>query len=263
MALIPLPDSIYNAALTSGRFLSKDREVIAAQLAEMPLEDITGIKGLGTKKIVVYARWAGREAELLKLDSIQFPRGVDADEGRKEIFLQRLKSEFEATTFNDEMNLEYLAELYVQRWNLSKMNMASPDSEGSRVAKQVSDSILALEKHLQIDPQTRAAAAAAADPAAIIGDWTEQAAIYLADEGVIHDTENGPAGYTVWHFKAQRYMPRCKECGSQHFVFTSPWDEQEYPFEAARADQIKRYVAGRDFKPDGAPALSIFEDEPR
>lgn len=40
--------------------------------------------------------------------------------------------------------------------------------------------------------QTRAAQAAAADPAAIIGDWVEQSAIYMADEAVIHNTDNGP-----------------------------------------------------------------------
>jgi hypothetical protein len=261
MALTQLPDTIYRAALTSGRFLSKDREVIAAQLAEMPLEDIVALKGLGSKKIVTYARWASREAELLQLDNVQFPRGVDADEGRKEIFLERLKREFDAQTFNDEINLEYLAELYVQRWNLSRTNMASPDSEGSRVAKQVSDSILALERHLQIDPQTRAEQAAAADPAAIIGDWVDQSALYLADEGVIHDTEHGPAGYTIWHFKTAEYMPKCADCGGQHFVFRSPWDEQDYPFVVAREDQVNRYVKGRDFKPEGAPNLSIFEEK--
>ena len=228
----------------------------------MPLRDVAGIKGLGNKRVVTYAKWAKRDAELLEFDDIEFPSAVNPDEGRKTIYLDRLRNEFEATTFNDEINLERLAELYVQRWNLSRQVMSTLDSDGARALQQLDASILALEKHLQIDAQTRAEQAAAADPAAIIGDWVDQSALYMADEAVIHSTEHGPAGYTIWHFKTPEYMPRCVSCGGQHFVFRSPWDELDYQFEVASEAQMKRYVRGRDFKPEGAPALSIFEDKP-
>lgn len=259
---MPLSDGTYKIALQSGHFLTKDRIAIEQQLAEMSIEEVMTVKGFAVKRVMRYAKEVGRQADLLAINELKFPVGMDPDEVRKEIYLEKLKEQFEAETFNDQMNLLRLAELYVQRYNLSKSVMVSLDSDGTRAAQQLDSMILALEKHLQIDPQTRAAAAAAADPAAIIGDWTEQAAIYLADEGVIHDTGNGPAGYTVWHFKTPEYMPRCIACGGQHFTFRSPWDEKEYPFEVARADQIKRYVRGRDFKPDNAPALSIFEEKP-
>lgn len=257
-----LPDIIYKACLTSGRFRTKDREVIASELGKMPLSEVAQIKGIGNKRVVTYAKWAGRDAELLSLDSVEFPHSIDPDEGRKAIFLDRLKQEFEATTFNDEINLEYLAELYVQRWNLSKAVMSSTDSDATRAAQQINANILALEKHLQIDPQTRAEQAAAADPAAIIGDWVDQSALYMADEAVIHSTEHGPAGYTIWHFKTPEYMPRCASCGHRHFVFRSPWDELDHSFEVATEAQLKRYVRGRDFTPEGAPNLSIFEEKP-
>lgn len=262
MSLTPLPDTIYKAALTSGRFRSKDREVIAKELGDMPLAEVAQIKGIGSKKVVVYAQWAEREGELLNLPGIEFPHSVTPDEGRKGIFLDRLKKEFEAETFNDEINLERLAELYVQRWNLSKSAMSTLDSDATRASQQLDNMILALERHLQIDPQTRAEKAAAADPAAIIGDWVDQSALYMADEGVIHNTDHGPAGYTVWHFKTPEYMPRCASCGHQHFVFRSPWDELDHSFEVATEAQLKRYVRGRDFTPEGAPNLSIFEEKP-
>jgi len=259
---MPIKDGTYKIALTSGHFRTKDRAVIDKQLSEMTIEEIMGIKGFAGKRIVIYAKEAGREADLLAVSDLKFPMGMDPDETRKEIYLAKLKEQFEASTFNDEMNLLRLAELYVQRWNLSKSTMSTLDSDGTRAAQQLDSSILALEKHLQIDPQTRAAQAAAADPAAIIGEWVDQSALYMADEAVIHSTEHGPAGYTIWHFKTFEYMPRCASCGHQHFVFRSPWDETDYPFEVATEAQIKRYVKGRDFKPEGAPALSIFEDRP-
>jgi len=261
---MPLSPGTHNVALQSGRFLTKDATAIEAQMAEMSIEEVMGIKGFGgIKRMIRYCKETGREGELAMMENLKFPVGMDPDEVRREIYLAKLKEQFEAGTFNDEMNLLRLAELYVQRWNLSRSVMNTLDTDGTRASQQLDNMILGLEKHLQIDPQTRAEQAAAADPAAIIGDWVEQSALYLADEGVIHDTEHGPAGYTVWHFKTPRYMPRCSQCGGQHFVFVSPWDEKDYQFEVARADQIKRYVTGRDFKPEGAPALSIFEDEPR
>jgi len=261
---MPIQDGTYKIALRSGYFLTKDLTVIDKQLSEMPLDEImANVKGFGSgKRIMIYAKETGREAELLSLPDLKFPIGMDPDETRKDIYLAKLKEQFEASTFNDEMNLLRLSELYVQRYNLSKTVMTTLDSDGTRASQQLDNMILALEKHLQIDPQTRAAQAAAADPAAIIGEWVDQSALYLADEGSIHDTGHGPAGYTVWHFKSPEYMPRCASCGGQHFVFRSAWDEQDYPFQVAREDQIKRYVKGRDFKPEGAPALSIFEDKP-
>lgn len=257
-----ISDLTYKAAQVSGKFGTKDRAVIEKALSDMSIEDILELKGFGERNIIRYAKEAGREAELLRIDGLKLPGNINQDMVRRDMYRAKLAQEFETQTFNDELNLDRLAELYTQRYNLSRTTMADLDTDGTRAAKQLDDMIIALEKHLQIDPQTRAAAAAAADPAAIIGDWVEQSALYLADEGVIHDTDNGPAGYTFWHFKTPEYMPRCAACGGQHFVFRSPWDEKDHEFTVARPDQIKRYVKGRDFKPLNAPSLSIFEEKP-
>jgi hypothetical protein len=257
-----LSDAVYKAALRSGRFTTKDMGIIEAQLGEMDMEDILSLNGFREAMLVRYARDVGREAELSRIENIKLPNGINQDMLRRDGFLRELQADFLATTANDRMNLERLAELLVQRWNLSRTVMGTLDSDQARAAQMIDASILQLEKHLQIDPQTRAAADALADPAAVIGDWVQQSTDYFAAEGVSHNTNHGPAGYTVWAFKTPEYMPRCAKCGCQEFEFTSAWDGEVFPFAVATPEQVKAYVKGRDFKPEGAPSISIFAERP-
>ena len=83
---------------------------------------------------------------------------------------------------------------------------------------------------------------------------------YLVDFGVVHNTEHGPMGYTVWNFPNLRYMPRCSGCGGQDFVVRSPWNEKDYPFTVASVEQMDKYVFALDFVPEGAPSdIGVFD----
>lgn len=257
-----LSSSVYQAAQRSGHFKTKDMGTIESLMAEMSLEEILELSSFREAMVIRYARDAGREVELARIEGMKLPQGINHDMLRRDAYLSELKADFVAATANDRMNLERLAELMVQRWNLSRTVMGTLDSDQARAASIIDASILQLEKHLQIDPQTRAAADALADPAAVIGDWVQQSTDYFAAEGVSHNTNHGPAGYTVWAFKTPEYMPYCKNCGGHDFEFVSPWDGEVFKFEVATPAQVKAYVKGRDFKPEGAPSISIFAEKP-
>lgn len=259
---MPLSVSVLQAAQRSGHFLTKDSGTIEQLLSEMSLEEILELGGFREAMLVRYAKDTGRESELARIEGLKLPQGINQDMMRRDAYLSELRKDFEATTANDRMNLERLAELMVQRYNLSRTVMGTLDSDQARAASIIDASILQLEKHLQIDPQTRAATDALADPAAVIGDWVQQSADYFATEGVQHNTNHGPAGYTVWVFKSQEYMPYCKNCGGHDFEFVSPWDGERFPFEVALPKQMAAYVKGRDFKPQGAPSISLFTERP-
>lgn len=150
---MPLSVSVLQAAQRSGHFLTKDSGTIEQLLSEMSLEEILELGGFREAMLVRYAKDTGRESELARIEGLKLPQGINQDMMRRDAYLSELRKDFEATTANDRMNLERLAELMVQRYNLSRTVMGTLDSDQARAASIIDASILQLEKHLQIDPR--------------------------------------------------------------------------------------------------------------
>jgi hypothetical protein len=246
-------------------FKELDDDEILAKLATMPLREIASIKGVGQAYCADYAIDTGRHEELLETGWRL--SGMDYSIIKQEYIEKQLLTSYEPETWNDRDNIKQLAALYVLREQLTNdlINMSSDDEIGgagpvSRQLSSINDSIVKMEEHLEIDPATRSARAQKATTSDTIQELVDTAADFMADNGVIHHTDHGSVGYTVWMIQALRYMPRCAKCGEQHFVFRSPWDENDYPFMVATEDQIANYVFASDFRPKGAPSgIGVFD----
>lgn len=261
-----LPLQMRTALNQDARFKGLPESEMVAKLSTLSLAQIGKIKGCGVKLIAEYAVNTGRATDLLET-GWNVP-GVDLKELERQYNEQKLLAAYAPDSWNDLKNIRQLAALYVMRDHLTldlikSIGNSEYEGDSSRDSRQlasINESIVKLETHLEIDPATRNAKSQQATASDIIQDLVDTSAEYLADFGVVHNTENGPAGYTVWNFPSPRYMPRCRACGSQDFVFKSPWNEKDYSFAVATADQMEKYVYAADFVPDGAPeGIGVFD----
>lgn len=242
-----------------------DENALLAFLADSRLEEIASIKGVGYKLVAGYALGNGRADEVFALleGDWNIP---DADRDALEVqyYHQRLNDEFASETFNDQRNISHLANLYALRRKLTVEVNEAPDSKRATVVRELSaieGSITAMERHLEIDPATRSQRSAKEETADLVSDLVDTAVQYLAEEGSVHITDHGAAGYTIWHFPSAMYMPRCVNCGCQEFVFRSPWEDKDFPFRVASKQQMDNYVAASSFVPEGAPNIELFNTE--
>ena len=252
--------------------------VLWAYVGSKTLLELSHLQGVGKKVLADYALVSGRMDELSVLSDPPRSRlrmigddGVDRlTESRHSLSevdynYKRLSEEFACETFNDEENLKHLAQLYVIRRELtqevSRSGVDDRRPQAIRELSQIETAITGLERHLEIDPATRGQKTAQEEASDLVSDLVDTATDYLVDEGVVHLTDHGAAGMTIWYFKADEYMPRCKECGSTEFVFSSPWDDREFPFVVATPQQIADYVAAASFMPSMAPHIDLFDEQ--
>ncbi len=249
-----IPQQMLTAILLEVKLPSKEPEAVEAWLAERSLKQIADIRGVGRKLVAEYAMESGRQFDLFETG--WKVAGIDREKLEVEYLYEKLLEAYETDTLNDRINLKRLAELYVDRRLLKESG--EPDY---RAASDLDGAIIALERHLEIDPKTRTAQEGQEDPSTIIQELVDKSATYMDEEGFILATPHGPVGYGVIQFKRSPFIPRCGECGSEHLVFTSPWDGQVYDAVLVSDEQRARYVAGRDFVPEGAPNMPLFEEE--
>lgn len=263
---INIPKQLKTALRKLPELSNADDARLLAFLSAKSLAEIAAIKGIGTKLVSYYALDNGRAEDLFEqLEAGWEVEGVDRRKIEIDYYYSRLKEQFEAETFNDEQNLKHLAQLYAIRRELTSdvRDSESAGNDRSRIVRELStieSSITTLEKHLEIDPSTRGERTAQEETSDLVSDLVATATDYLVDDGVVHVTNHGAAGITIWYFKAKEYMPRCSVCGNQEFVFTSPWDEKEFPFMVATERQVEDYVAASSFIPEGAPNIELFNE---
>lgn len=261
-----LPLQMRAALNVDQRFKGLSESEMVAKLSTLSLAQISKIKGCGNKLIAEYAVNSGRATDLLET-GWNIP-GIDLKELERQYNEQKLLAAYAPDSWNDLMNIRQLAALYVMRDHLTmdlvksigNVEYEGDSSRDSRQLASINDSIVKLETHLEIDPATRNAKSQQATASDIIQDLVDTSAEYLVDYGVVHNTEHGPVGYTVWNFPNLRYMPRCSGCGGQDLVVRSPWNERDYPFSVASLEQMDKYVFALDFVPEGAPSdIGVFD----
>ena len=261
-----IPKQMMDALRKAPKFSDKTDSEIEQIVAGMTLNQLVHIKGIAYPLATQYAKDSGRVADL-------YTTNWDLDDNDWRVaaiahYEEELKKDFSTETANDRANLHQLAVYYAMREQLAvKMVGITDDAGGHEVARignlmaKINADVLNLERHLELDPAARIARASQDMGASVISELVEAAAQMVKDELASHDTDHGFMGWTAWAVPVEKYMPHCAQCGSRELVFTSPWDYKAYPFEVATQDQMDRYVFARDFTPEGAPKLPIFETE--
>ena len=261
-----IPKQMMTALKKLPKYADKSDEEVESMVGGMSLVALSHTKDIGQKLVIQYAKDSGRLADLYGLN-------WDLDDNDWQVaaiahYEEELKKDFSTETANDRANLHQLAVYYAMREQLAvKMVGITDDAGGHEVARignlmaKINADVLNLERHLGLDPAARIARASQDMGASVISELVEAAAQMVKDELASHDTDHGFMGWTSWAVPVRDYMPHCARCGSRELVFTSPWDYKAYPFEVATQDQMERYVFARDFTPEGAPKLPIFETE--
>lgn len=251
------------------KYAAMSDEQLDALARAMPLSELKKIKGVGDSLIRRYAKNTGREGELPSI-----PITADANlDAMRDAFLRDLLSEYEPESPNDRENIEQLASLYAIRRRFTARLMALMDldrqqneADEQARARLVTDrdklerAITTLEKHLEIDRSAREQASSKLSAPDIIQEFTSQALDYLADEMVVHSTNHGPVGITLWDIHDERYVPKCSKCGSDELAYVSPWDGTVHPFRVVTNKALEEYVRASDFVPKDAPSgLGVFD----
>jgi len=242
------------------RFNISDPQEIERMAGQLTLKELMGLKGVGERTVIQYAIDSGRLVELERIrSSLSDPSALEGMQLQFQTAVLRDRFEIDERNPNDEQNINALAHYYILRARLLSEAMdadaGSSKNKGSAMELQrINSSILELERHLGIDPETRARATADEEVAEVLSDLVHTSVDFLAEEGSIHKTKHAAAGLTIWFFHAKEYEPHCGECGSHNLVFTSPYDEEEYPFAVSTPAQQEQYVMGRDWQPSDLPS---------
>lgn len=259
-----IPKQMLTALRKDDRFAKLSSDDVEKAVAQIPLKSLLQISGIAEDLLTKYALECGRLADLYQARWV-----LDDDlflQAATEYYSQALGEDFSSETVNDLANLRQLAFYIATRELLTrKMSDVGDDDDGQRISRfgrlldNIQSQIIALEKHLELDPAARAAKASQDQGASVISELVEAGAEYLREEGIIWNTEHGPVGYGMWFFPHRDYEPRCADCGSHRLQFISPWDDKPYAFKLYTPEQASRYVFAADFVPEGAPRIPIFE----